>query len=304
MTSRRADSGTPGFRRARAATPSTSADSDRRESWVPDRWEDLGDAPATRNDGVPMYRRRSGRRARDSAQPPHRHGWGVTVLRELTVVLVWALLIAFVAKHVLIRGFMIPSNAMEPTLMTGDRVFVNVLQTTLRPAERGEIIVFKDTQGWLPPTDEPRHLGDWLRDGLAFLGVAVDDSDNHVVKRVIGIGGDRVTCCDAEGRIVVNDVALDEEGAYLAEGEAASDIEFDVIVPDEHYFVLGDRRAASGDSRFYLPENRAFVSQEDVVGAAFVITRPRDRMGPLRDWSSVYDRIPQNQSSSRWGGWL
>lgn len=271
---------------------------------VADQWEDLAEAPTTRDDGVPRYRRRSGRRARDADPPTRQRSRAVTIVRELAIVLVWALLIAFVAKHMLVRGFVIPSNGMEPTLMAGDRVFVNVLDSTLRSADRGDVIVFNDTQGWLPPADEPSSLGDWVSDGLAFLGVTVDDSDNHVVKRVIGVGGDRVTCCDSEGRIVVNDVPVDETQAYLASGEVASDIAFDVIVPDDHYFVLGDRRAAAGDSRFYLPENRAFVSQNDVVGSAFVITWPLNRSGPVTDWSSVFDHVPDPSStatrSNRW----
>ncbi|WP_052209652.1 signal peptidase I [Kocuria sp. ZOR0020] len=273
------------------------------ETWVAERWEDLGEAPATREDGVPMYRRRSGRRARDANPPTRPRGRVVTVLRELAVVVVWALLIAFVAKHVLVRGFLIPSDAMAPTLVSGDRVFVNVLDTTLRPAERGDVIVFKDSQGWLPPADEPETVLDWIRDGMAFLGVTVDDSDNHVVKRVIGVGGDRVRCCDSQGRLVINDVPVDETTAYLPAGDVALDTPFDVIVPDNHYFVLGDRRTASEDSRFYLPENRAFVSQNDVVGTAFVVTWPLGRTGAVTDWSEVFDRVPDPPASHRMNRW-
>lgn len=273
------------------------------ETWVADRWEDLGDAPTTREDGVPMYRRRSGRRARDDNPPSRPRGRVVTVLRELAVVIAWALLIAFVAKHVLVRGFLIPSDAMAPTLVAGDRVFVNVLDTTLRPADRGDVIVFKDTQGWLPPADEPQTVVDWVRDGMAFLGVTVDDSDNHVVKRVIGVGGDRVRCCDSQGRLVINDVPVDETDAYLPAGEAASDTSFDVIVPDDHYFVLGDRRTSSEDSRLYLPENRAFVSQTDVVGTAFVVTWPLGRTGAVTDWSEIFADVPQPPTSHRMNRW-
>lgn len=264
-----------------------------RGTWVADRWEDLGEAPATRNDGVPMYRRRSGRRARDSSPLPRDRGRFVTVLRELAVVVVWALLIAFVAKHVLVRGFAIPSNAMEPTFQTGDRVFVNVLETTLQENSRGDVIVFNDSRGWLPPPDEPQSVGEWISDGLAFLGVTVDDSDNNVIKRIIGVGGDRVTCCDSRGRVLVNEVPLDETGAYLAADEDPSDIAFDVIVPDDHYLVLGDRRSSSGDSRYYLPHSdHAYISRDDVVGTAFAVVWPFDRMGLLQDQSAVFDRVP------------
>ncbi|MDO5618288.1 signal peptidase I [Kocuria sp.] len=273
------------------------------DTWVTERWEDLGEAPATREDGVPMYRRRSGRRARDANPPAHPRGRAVTVLRELLVVVAWALLIAFVAKHVLVRGFLIPSDAMAPTLVSGDRVFVNVLDTTLRPADRGDVIVFNDTQGWLPPADEPSSLWDWINDGMAFLGVTVDDSDNHVVKRVIGVGGDRVTCCDSQGRLMINDVPVEEAGTYLPPGEPASDTPFDVIVPDDHYFVLGDRRSASGDSRFYLPENRAFVSQHDVIGTAFVVTWPLNRSGALTDYTTVFEAVPDTPATQRSNRW-
>ena len=291
----------PGSSRGAAESGGTSAPAP--EARVAGGWEDLGEAPATRDDGVPMYRRRSGRRARDANPPARPRGRAATVLRELAVVLVWALLIAFVAKHVLVRGFLIPSDAMAPTLVSGDRVFVNVLDTTLRPPERGDVIVFKDTQGWLPPTDEPESVWDWVRDGLAFLGVTVDDSDNHVVKRVIGVGGDRVTCCDSQGRLVINDSPVDETTAYLPSGEIASETPFDVIVPDHHYFVLGDRRTASADSRSYLPENRAFVSQNEVVGTAFVVTWPLERTGAVTDWSEVFDGVPDPPASHRMERW-
>ncbi|MDO4254417.1 MAG: signal peptidase I [Kocuria sp.] len=270
---------------------------------VVEQWEDLGDAPAVREDGVPMYRRRSGRRARDDNRRTRPQGRAVTVLRELAVVVAWALLIAFVAKHVLVRGFHIPSDAMAPALSSGDRVFVNVLDTTLRPAQRGDVIVFNDAQGWLPPAEEPSSFGDWVNETMAFLGVTVDNSDTHVVKRVIGVGGDRVRCCDDDGRLVINDVPVDEVGAYLEDGEKASDMSFDVIVPDNHYFVLGDRRTSSGDSRFYLPENRAFVNRHDVVGTAFVVTWPLGRTGALKDYTSVFDDVPDPPATHRSQRW-
>lgn len=276
---------------------------DMTEARVAERWEELGEAPTVGENGVPMYRRRSGRRARDDHRRARPRGRLMTVARELAVVVAWALLIAFVAKHALVRGFHIPSDAMGPTLVSGDRVFVNVLDATLRPAQRGDVIVFNDAQGWLPPAEEPSSVGQWFHEGMAFLGVTVDNSDTHVVKRVIGVGGDRVRCCDDQGRLVINDVPINEAGTYLQEGEAASDIKFDVIVPDNHYFVLGDQRTDSGDSRFYLPETRAFVDRDDVVGTAFVITWPLGRTGPLQDYNYVFKDVPDSAVITRQQRW-
>lgn len=197
---------------------------------------------------------------------------------------VLAVLIAFVVKTFFVRGFYIPSGSMEDTLELNDRIFVNVMSARLGHVERGDIVVFDDTQGWLPAS--PQGSGGVVRDALEFVGIVPDSAQQALVKRVIGVGGDHVTCCDASGRISVNGTALDEP--YLYPGAAPSDMAFDIVVPEDHFFVLGDHRNASADSRFHLGTNTAFIDEKDVVGTAFVIAWPPDRFRLLHNPAEVF----------------
>lgn len=256
---------------------------------APQQWEDLAEASIVRADGVPMYRRRTGRRVRgaDDAQPPRSRA--AQSLRDTVAVLMAGLLIAFVSQHVLVSGYLVTDDAMEPTLRPGDRVFANVLDLTITGADRGEIIVFDRPDSWQPDHAARTQSPGPLSAVLSFFGLIPDASSGHDVKRVIGVGGDRVSCCDAQGRIMVNEKPIDEAEAYLHPGEIASDIPFDVIVPDDHYFVLGDYRSASSDSRHQLLTDQAFVSHDQVEGSAFTVGWPLHRMGPISDGSEILD---------------
>ncbi|MFF0942762.1 signal peptidase I [Kocuria sp. CPCC 205300] len=244
--------------------------------------------------------RSRGRRSRggSSRQESPDTFWGS--VREVVLVLVWAVLIAFVVKTLLVRGFYIPSGSMENTLQLNDRIFVNVVEPTFGPLERGDIVVFEDSKGWLPvQPDSGGGPADAVYDALAFVGVLPDRTDQHLIKRVIGVGGDRVVCCDGSGRITVNGQALKEQDAYLFRGSAPSDIAFEVVVPEDHYFVMGDHRDASADSRVHfseLVENSAFISHDDVVGTAFVIAWPLDRFQWLQNPDDVFADVPDGSS--------
>jgi signal peptidase I len=259
--------------------------------------------PAPSDDGTPddapAGGRRSGRRSAGGSRKQRPDTlWGS--VREIILVLVWAVLIAFVVKTLLVRGFYIPSGSMENTLQLNDRIFVNVVEPTFGPLERGDILVFEDSKGWLP--EQPAGAGgpgDAVYDALAFVGVLPDRTDQHLIKRVVGTGGDHVVCCDASGRVTVNGEALDERDAYLFPGAAPSEIPFDLIVPENHYFVLGDHRNASADSRVHLAdqtENAAFISHDDVVGTAFVIAWPLDRFELLQNPAEVFADVPDSAS--------
>ena len=225
------------------------------------------------------------RRGRRDVEKPTT-GWGA--VKEILIVVALALLIAFLVKTFLIRGFFIPSGSMEQTLELNDRIFVNVLDGRTGNIDRGDIVVFEDTQGWLP--EAPRTAANPVRGALEFVGLFPDSSQQALVKRVIGVGGDHVTCCDASGRVTVNGEALDEP--YLYPGAAPSDIPFDVTVPDGKLFVLGDHRNASADSRYHIATGTGFVSEDDVVGTAFVIAWPLDRFQFLHNPAEVFQDVP------------
>ena len=132
--------------------------------------------------------------------------------REIVIIVVVALALSALLRAFLIQAFYVPSASMEDTLRPGDRIIASKITTEISGVSRGEIVVFKDPGDWLP---DPVPGGDsWrarVRDGLTFIGVLPSDSGDDLVKRVIGVAGDRVACCDAEGRIVVNGVPLDED---------------------------------------------------------------------------------------------
>ena len=201
-------------------------------------------------------------------------------VRELLAVIIGAVIVASLLRGFVGQMFIIPSISMQNTLQIDDRVVVEKLSSI----KRGQVVVFADPGGWLSGTG-PAERGPVGR-ALEFVGVLPDTSTEHLIKRVVGMPGDHVVCCDAKGRITVNDVPLDEV-SYLYRGSdgtlaAASKIRFDVVVPAERMFVLGDNRASSRDSRCHLNDKaagqirgeNAFVSLDLVVGRAIAVAWP------------------------------
>lgn len=218
-------------------------------------------------------------------------------VKEAVIVLVGALVVSAILQHFVGQMFIIPSGSMENTLKVGDRV---IAEKVTQP-ERGDIVVFRDSGGWLGP--HPMVDRTAVGDALEFVGLLPDTSDNYLIKRVIGMPGDTVSCCDAEGRLLVNGYPL-EEDAYLyrsEEGEpvAPSDVDFRVVVPEGSMFVMGDHRNASADSRCHLADvvpgepqgSSAFVPLEDVAGTGWAIFAPfnRTRLLPEQD---AFDGVP------------
>lgn len=207
--------------------------------------------------------------------------------RDVLVILVIAVLVSFLVKTFIVRSFYIPSASMEDTLQVDDRILVDELTPRWDGYHRGDVIVFKDPGGWLPvtPSAPPRspllEAGEWL---LTIVGIAAPDSDDHLVKRLIGLPGDHVRCCNALGQLEVNGSPIDESPYLrLPPGDtSASDIEFDVTVPAGTVWVLGDNRTRSQDSRYNQDEpGEGFVPLDNVVGRAFLITWPLDRFGTI-----------------------
>lgn len=214
---------------------------------------------------------------------------------ELPLLVVVALCIALLLKTFLVQAFSIPSGSMEQTIRIGDRVLVDKLTPWFgAKAERGDVVVFKDPGGWLrgesarPPRD-PVGVKQ-VKQALTFIGLLPSADEQDLIKRVIGVGGDTVKCCDAKGRVSVNGYALDEP--YVMRGNTPSDIRFEVRVPEGRLFVMGDHRANSADSRYHLDEAfQGTIDEKGVVGRAFVIAWPTDHWSAL-DRPAVFASVP------------
>jgi signal peptidase I len=207
-------------------------------------------------------------------------------LRETAIVVGLSLIIATVVRIFFVQAFLIPSPSMEETLQNGDRVLVSKISMRFDDVHRGDVVVFKDPGGWLTPKlSSSGGIGQTFRDAFEFFGVLPDDSEGHLIKRVIGVGGDEVVCCDDEGRVTVNGQPLDESD-YLFPGVEPSATEFEVVVPEGDLFVMGDNRANSGDSRINGP-----FDEDLVVGRAFAVAWPISRWDGLSR-PSEFDSIP------------
>lgn len=232
-------------------------------------------------------------------EPTRRHG---SFLRELPVLILVALVLALLIKAFLVQAFYIPSGSMENTLQVGDRVLVNKLVYRFRDIHRGEIVVFNGLDSFTPEiaVSEPTNpLQRVLRAVGSALGAA-PSGERDFIKRVVGIPGDRVLCCDPQGRVVVNDTPLDEP--YLYPGDRPSDEAFGPIaVPPGRLWVMGDHRSMSADSRAHLADpGIGTVPADKVIGRAFVVVWPPDRIGGLRVPATFSERrFPQRSLSER-----
>jgi signal peptidase I len=236
--------------------------------------------------------------ASEPAPAPGPGGAGRTA-REIAVILVAALVLSLLVKTFLAQAFFIPSGSMEQTLLVGDRVLVSKLTPKVFELHRGDVVVFSDPGGWLAdegiPAGDASGAGAVVRNAVAFVGLLPQDADQHLIKRVIGLPGDDVACCDAGGHLTVNGVAVDET-PYLDPGESAQDSPcgrtFDVTVPSGSLWVMGDNRAVSADSRCHRDVNNGMVPVRDVVGKAFAVVWPFDRVGGLQVPSTVFAAVP------------
>nr|WP_034609504.1 signal peptidase I [Cellulomonas sp. URHD0024] len=231
-------------------------------------------------------------RARRHAVQKRRGGAG-SLLRETVIILVSAIVLSLLVKTFLVQAFFIPSPSMHDTLIEHDRILVSKLTPGPFDLRRGDIVVFRDPGGWL--TNEvvvdPGPVRSGINSALTFIGLYPADANKHLVKRLIGLPGDHVTCAGPGGQLTVNGVALDEP--YLAAGAIPCEKPFDVTVPPKSMWVMGDNRQDSADSRFHTGDpGGGSVPISNVVGTAFVTVWPLERFGVLHNPSSTFAGVP------------
>lgn len=197
--------------------------------------------------------------------------------REFPILVVVALLLAVIIKTYAIQAFFIPSGSMENTLEINDRVLVNKLVYDVRSIHRGDIVVFNGDGSWDPGT-APRDTNFVVKFAQGFASMfGFGHPGDILIKRVIGLPGDRVACCDAQGRVTVNSAPLTEQ-PYLYPGDAPSEIRFNIVVPPGRLWVMGDHRLISDDSRNHLGQpGGGTIPENAVIGRAFVIIWPISR---------------------------
>ncbi|WP_328992503.1 signal peptidase I [Kribbella sp. NBC_01245] len=218
-------------------------------------------------------------------EPPKTHRSGLAAAaREFVLIVVGALIVSSILRAFVGQMFIIPSESMQNTLLVGDRVVVE----KITDAERGDVIVFEDPGGWLGAEESGQKRGSVGR-FFEVVGLLPDSSHGHLIKRLIGMPGDKVACCDKQGRLMVNGQPLDET-AYLFPGDAPSAMEFQVTVPAGKVFVMGDHRSESGDSRVHLtdtgaegttPGDAAFVPIDKITGRAVLVVWPASNFSKL-----------------------
>ncbi|MDQ0645718.1 signal peptidase I [Microbacterium murale] len=222
-------------------------------------------------------------------------------VRDVLVIIVIAALVSFLVKTFVVRSFYIPSASMERTLLVNDRILVDELTPNWTGYARGDVVVFRDPGGWLPahaqePAGPP--LVEAVDSLLTLIGLSASDSEDHLVKRLIGLPGDHVVCCNALGQIEINGAPIDELSYLnLPDGDtAASNEPFDVTVPADSLWLMGDNRDRSQDARAHqdLPSG-GFVPLDNVVGKTFLTTWPFDRIGTVDGHHDIFNGVPDPQ---------
>ncbi len=248
----------------------TSADRDS-DGFLPDQGDDSNDAGSGTGGG--------GRKSKRKSLPL----WQETIL-----LLAVALGLAILIKAVLVQAFFIPSESMEPGLVVNDRILVQkVSYWGGGTPQRGDVVVFKDPGGWLGPI-ESEEAGSIITEVMTRIGLY--PAGGHLVKRVIGVEGDVIECCDKQGRILVNGMPLDE-GSYVKDAKTKCNGPMTGTcrwkagpVPKDHIFVMGDNRGRSADSTVHLctddrtgcTPGEEFIDEDLVVGKVFVLLWPSD----------------------------
>jgi signal peptidase I len=221
-------------------------------------------------------------------------------LRELPVLVVVAVVLALLIKSFVIQAFYIPSASMQNTLEIGDRVLINKIVFHTRPIHRGDIIVFDGTGSWDVATPTSSNIVSKAVSELEGI-VGISHDSNIYIKRVIGVPGDHVVCCNAKHQITVNGVPL-SESSYLYPDNEPSAQSFNITVPPGRLWVMGDHRIVSYDSRGHMGDpGGGTIPESGVLGRAFVIIWPPSRWGVL-NIPATFEQPQLNASNAASGG--
>ena len=198
-----------------------------------------------------------------------------SLLKELPVLVIVALVVSLLIKTFLVQFFYIPSGSMENTLQIKDRVAVNKIPFISKTINRGDVVVFRDPNNWLPEIVDygtNKYVAK-AKSALVAVGVLPNPAKQYLVKRVIGVAGDHVVCCTKNGKLSINDVEVTEP--YIYAGNKPSEMTFDVTVPEGKIWVMGDHRGSSADSRYHQDDvNNGFVPVSKVTGRVYAIIWP------------------------------
>lgn len=198
-----------------------------------------------------------------------------SLLKELPVLVVVALVVSLFIKSFLVQFFFIPSGSMQNTLQIKDRVAVNKIPFISNNIKRGDVVVFRDPNNWLPEIVDystNKYVAK-AKSALVTVGVLPNPAKQYLVKRVIGVAGDRVVCCTKDGNLSINGVEVIEP--YIYAGNKPSEMNFDVTVPKGKLWVMGDHRGASADSRYHQEDiNKGFVPVSKVSGRVVGVIWP------------------------------
>jgi signal peptidase I len=211
-----------------------------------------------------------------------------SLLREFPILVVVALALSIVIKTFLVQFFFIPSGSMENTLQINDRVAVNKLPVIGKSINRGDVVVFRDPDNWLPEpySADQNKVIEMVKDALVAVGVLPNPAKQYLVKRVIGVAGDKVECCSKGKKLMINGIEIDEP--YIFAGNVASESNFNVTVPAGKLWVMGDHRGASSDSRFHQDDiNNGMVPTAKVTGKVIGIIWTYKNLSFVDSFSSL-----------------
>ena len=234
----------------------------------------------------------------------------IPVWQESLLLLGLAIVLALVVKTFLVQAFYIPSGSMEPGLEINDRILVQKVSYWSGGPERGDIVVFEDPGDWLSAaeTSGPTNV---LTDLMSRIGLY--PTGGHLVKRVIGVAGDTIECCDDQGRLLINGVPLDSSDFTLnqdrCDGPMISTCQWSAgPVPEGSIFVMGDHRDDSADSSFHLrcggrkdepcDDSDAYVPVDLVVGKVFARVWPASRFD-LLEKPDAFDALQEELDAAR-----